>query len=86
MQDFTELDDDHIGKKGVILLATLGERQTIRYVLEEVAESIRLLAVSQHQLEVLIVDDSRDPEFNRHVAEVFGVLGIRGKVIDGPHR
>ena len=86
MQNSTELDDDHIGKKGVILLATLGERQTIRYVLEEVAESIRLLAASQHQLEVLIVDDSRDPEFNRHVAEVFGVLGIRGKVIDGPHR
>ena len=81
-----QISDGHIGKKGIILLATLGERQTIRYVLEEVAESIRTLAASQHQLEVLIVDDSRDTEFNDHVAEVFGVLGIRGKVIDGPHR
>ncbi len=78
--------NDHSGKKGVILLATLGERQTIRYVLEEVAESIRTLAASRHELEVLIVDDSRDAEFNEHVAEVFDVLGIRGKVIDGPHR
>ena len=30
-------------RRGVVLLATLGERQTIRYVLEEVAESIRVL-------------------------------------------
>jgi 2-polyprenyl-3-methyl-5-hydroxy-6-metoxy-1,4-benzoquinol methylase len=81
-----QLSEDHMGKKGIILLATLGERQTIRYVLEEVAESIRTLGASQHQLDVLIVDDSRDTEFNEHVAEVFGTLGIRGKVIDGPHR
>jgi 2-polyprenyl-3-methyl-5-hydroxy-6-metoxy-1,4-benzoquinol methylase len=81
-----QISEGHIGKKGIILLATLGERQTIRYVLEEVAESIRTLAASQHQLEVLIVDDSRDTEFNEHVAEVFGILGIRGRVIDGPHR
>lgn len=86
MQNLLELNNDHIGKKGVVLLATLGERQTIRYVLEEVAESIRTLAASQHQLEVLIVDDSRDSEFNEHVAEVFAILGISGRVIDGPHR
>ena len=39
-----QISEGHIGKKGIILLATLGERQTIRYVLEEVAESIRTLA------------------------------------------
>ncbi len=81
-----QINSGHIGKKGIILLATLGERQTIRYVLEEVAQGIRILGESQHQLEVLIVDDSRDPEFNTHVADVFGVLGIRGKVIEGPQR
>jgi len=86
MQNSGKLSEGHLGKKGVILLATLGERQTIRYVLEEVAESIRTLAASQHNFEVLIVDDSRDHEFNEHVAQVFDVLGIRGRVIDGPHR
>ena len=45
-------------RQGVVLLATLGERQTIRYVLEEVAESIRVLEASGYQFKVLIVDDS----------------------------
>ena len=57
-----QISDGHIGKKGIILLATLGERQTIRYVLEEVAESIRTLAASQHQLEVLQLMNSENDE------------------------
>jgi dolichol-phosphate mannosyltransferase len=66
-----------------VLLATLGERQTIRYVLEEVAESIRVLEASKYEFEVLIVDDSRDSEFNDHVNASFTDLNISGKVIDG---
>jgi 2-polyprenyl-3-methyl-5-hydroxy-6-metoxy-1,4-benzoquinol methylase len=71
-------------RQGVVLLATLGERQTIRYVLEEVAESIRVLEASKYQFKVLIVDDSRDSEFNDHVNTAFNDLCISGKVIDGP--
>jgi hypothetical protein len=71
-------------RQGVVLLATLGERQTIRYVLEEVAESIRVLEASRYQFKVLIVDDSRDSEFNEHVNATFNDLHISGKVIDGP--
>ena len=73
-------------RRGVVLLATLGERQTIRYVLEEVAESIRVLEASKYQFEVLIVDDSRDAEFNDHVNNVFQDLNLSGKVVDGQQK
>lgn len=69
---------------GVVLLATLGERQTIRYVLEEVAESVRLLHESGYSFHVLIVDDSQDCEYNSHVEQAFTDLRISGRVIDGP--
>ena len=69
---------------GVVLLATLGERQTIRYVLEEVAESVRLLNESGYSFHVLIVDDSQDHEYNSHVEQAFADLRISGRVIDGP--
>lgn len=69
---------------GVVLLATLGERQTIRYVLEEVAESVRLLQESGYSFHVLIVDDSQDCEYNSHVEQTFTDLRISGRVIDGP--
>ena len=68
----------------MVLLATLGERQTIRYVLQEVAESVRLLQESGYSFQVLIVDDSQDIEYNRHVEQSFTDLHISGKVIDGP--
>ena len=71
-------------RTGTVLLATLGERQTIRYVLEEVAESVRLLEQSGYSFQVLIVDDSQDIEYNRHVAQSFTDLHISGKVLDGP--
>jgi dolichol-phosphate mannosyltransferase len=69
---------------GVVLLATLGERKTIRYVLEEVAESVRQLEESGYSFSVLIVDDSKDCEYNSHVEQTFEDLHILGKVIDGP--
>lgn len=78
-----ELHSSH-SRVGVILLATLGERQTIRYVLEEVAESVRLLKESGYSFSVLIVDDSQDAEYNRHVEHSFNELDIVGKVIAGP--
>ena len=78
----TSVQDRH----GVVLLATLGERQTIRYVLEEIAESIRVLEASKYQFEILIVDDSRDSEFNDHVNSVFHDLNIFGKVVDGQQK
>ena len=71
-------------RTGIVLLATLGERQTIRYVLEEVAESVRLLEQSGYSFQVLIVDDSQDAEYNRHVERSFNELRISGRVIDGP--
>ena len=71
-------------RTGIVLLATLGERQTIRYVLEEVAESVRLLEQSGYSFQVLIVDDSQDTEYNRHVEQSFKELCISGRVIDGP--
>ena len=71
-------------RNGVVLLATLGERQTIRYVLEEVAESVRLLQESGYVFQILVVDDSQDAEYNRHVEQSFNELQISGKVIDGP--
>lgn len=73
-------------RHGVAILATLGERQTIRYVLEEVTESIRVLEASKYLFEVLIVDDSRDSEFNDHVNSVFHDLNISGKVVDGQQK
>lgn len=71
-------------RTGIVLLATLGERQTIRYVLEEVAESVRLLEQSGYTFQVLIVDDSQDTEYNRHVEQSLKELRISGRVIDGP--
>ena len=73
-------------RTGIVLLATLGERQTIRYVLEEVAESVRLLEQSGYSFQVLIVDDSQDTEYNHHVEQTFNELRISGRVIYGPRK
>jgi len=45
---------------GVILLATLGESDSITSVLEEASEAITLLSRFGYTLSILIVDDSRD--------------------------
>jgi protein-L-isoaspartate O-methyltransferase len=73
------------GRNGTVLLATLGERETIRFVLEEIAESLKVLEASEYHLEVLVVDDSSDSEFRNHVGKAFSALGIIGSVIEGPH-
>ena len=73
------------GRNGAILLATLGERETIRFVLEEIAESVKVLEASEYQLEVLVVDDSSDSEFTDHVHNSLLALGLSGSVIEGPN-
>jgi protein-L-isoaspartate O-methyltransferase len=73
------------GRNGIILLATLGEHETIRFVLEEIAESIKILEASDYRLEVLIVDDSSDAEFRENVSKSLLALGLRGSVIEGPN-
>jgi protein-L-isoaspartate O-methyltransferase len=73
------------GRNGAILLATLGERETIRFVLEEIAESVKVLEASEYQLEVLVVDDSSDSEFKDHVNQSLLALGLSGSVIEGPN-
>ena len=73
------------GRNGTILLATLGERATIRFVLEEIAESVKVLEASEYQLDVLVVDDSSDVEFREHVQNSFAALGLTGSVSEGPN-
>ena len=73
------------GRNGTILLATLGERQTIRFILEEIAESVKILGASEYKLEVLVVDDSSDAEFRGHVRKSLFALGLNGSVIEGPN-
>lgn len=73
------------GRNGTILLATLGERATIRFVLEEIAESVKVLEASEYQLEVLVVDDSSDDEFREHVQNSFAALGLKGVISEGPN-
>jgi protein-L-isoaspartate O-methyltransferase len=72
------------GRNGAILLATIGERETIRFVLEEIAESVKILDASEYQLEVLVVDDSLDNEFLDHVKESLSALKLAGGIIKGP--
>lgn len=73
------------GRNGIILLATLGEHETIRFVLEEISESIKILEASEYRLEVLIVDDSSDAEFRENVGKSLLALGLKGSVIEGPN-
>lgn len=73
------------GRNGTIVLATLGEQETIRFVLEEIAESVKILEASEYRLEVLIVDDSSDVEFRKHVRESLLALGLSGSLIEGPN-
>jgi len=73
------------GRNGTILLATLGEQKTIRFVLEEIAESVKVLEASEYQLEILVVDDSSDSEFIDYVNNSLLALGLSGSVIEGPN-
>jgi len=71
-------------QRGVILLATLNEKESIRHVLGEVEQSVRALGQCGYGISVLIVDDSNDSEFETLVQSIFDSLGIDGRVINGP--
>ena len=73
------------GRNGAVLLATLGERETIRFVLEEIAEGAKVLEASEYRLEVLVVDDSSDSEFREHARKSLSALGLIGSVVEGPN-
>ena len=81
----TETSARSSARNGCVLLATLGERETIRFVLEEIAESIKILEASEYQLDVLIVDDSSDNDFVVHAERSLSSLGLTGKVAAGPN-
>ena len=85
MRAMTETSARSSARNGCVLLATLGERETIRFVLEEIAESIKILEASEYQLDVLIVDDSSDNDFVVHAERSLSSLGLTGKVAAGPN-
>ena len=58
-----------VNRTGKVLLATLNEQATISAVLEEIAESIHILARLGWNLSVTIVDDGND-------SELIGLAGI----------
>lgn len=67
----------------IILLATLGEQEIIRTVLEELSDAIQTLKKHGVICRVLIVDDSRSAEFIDHVESVFNELSIDGTILVG---
>ncbi len=72
--------------RGTVLLATLGERDTIEVVLQEVAESCISLGRFGWDISVLVVDDSKDEEFHRAVEALSTTIQLAIKVISGPGR
>ena len=81
-----DLDSKEIGRQltGTVLLATLGERDTIEVVLQEVAESCLSLKRFGWNIGVLIVDDSNDFAFHQAVEELSSTIQLNIKVIIGP--
>lgn len=73
-------------RKGVVLLATLGERDTIATVLGEVAEGLAGAAGHGWSFSVLIVDDGGDPAFVAQCESVARELALEVTVEDGPRR
>lgn len=67
----------------IILLATLGEHEIIRTVLEELSEAIETLKGDGVTCRVLIVDDSKSTDFISHVESVFSALSIDGSIVAG---
>jgi protein-L-isoaspartate O-methyltransferase len=75
-----------VTRTGKVLLATLNEKATISAVLEEIAESIHLLARLGWNLSVTILDDGDDPEFRSLVGVCSQLFGIDVEVVEGKRR
>jgi glycosyltransferase involved in cell wall biosynthesis len=71
---------------GVILLATLGESDSITPVLEEASEAITLLGRFGYTLSILIVDDSMDDEITKIANRCSEHWSILITLIRGPNR
>lgn len=71
-------------RRGLVLLATMGEADTIESVLQEVAESTGQMERFHWQFDVLIVDDGGDPAFRESCERLGRGYGLSIAVIDGP--
>ena len=71
-------------RRGLVLLATMSETDTIEAVLQEVAESISQLEKFGWQFDVLIVDDGGDRAFHELCARLGTSYGLSLTVTDGP--
>jgi SAM-dependent methyltransferase len=72
-----------VNRTGRVLLATLNETATISAVLEEIAESIHILAQLGWNLSVLIIDDGNDPELLGVTDICARRFGISVEVVEG---
>lgn len=71
-------------RRGLVLLATMSERDTIESVLQEVAESVGQLERFHWQFEVLVVDDGGDAGFRETCGRLGSAYGLSLQVVDGP--
>ncbi|MEY3588784.1 MAG: hypothetical protein RJA47_1380, partial [Actinomycetota bacterium] len=71
-------------RRGLVLLATMSETDTIESVLQEVAESVAQLERFHWQFEVLVVDDGGDTAFHELCERLGSAYGLVLRVIDGP--
>ena len=71
-------------RRGLVLLATMSETDTIESVLQEVAESIGQLERFHWQFEVLVVDDGGDASFHELCERLGSSYGLSLQVVDGP--
>jgi precorrin-6B methylase 2 len=67
----------------IVLLATLGEHEIIRTVLEELSDAIETLKKDGVFCRVLIVDDSKSADFIDHVESLFNEFSIDGMILTG---
>ena len=71
-------------RRGLVLLATMSETDTIEAVLQEVAESIFHLERFGWSFRVLVVDDGNDPAFGPLCTSLATTYGMELAVVPGP--
>lgn len=71
---------------GLVLLATMSERESITTVLEEVREGVDGASSDGWTFEVLVVDDGGDPGFVTLCTDAARERGLELRFVDGPRR
>ena len=71
-------------RRGLVLLATMSESDTIEAVLQEVAESVTQLQRFGWVFEVLVVDDGGDRAFHSLCTKLGAEYGLSLRVVEGP--